>query len=93
MVDLTWHWYSRMSSTFPVERFGLETIPIGRLSTYITGCVPYPYHRRMYTNQSPAQETNNLEWYRPDAITTQDGSLVVTLSQKQTHNLNYQGGI
>ncbi|KAF8559193.1 glycoside hydrolase family 16 protein [Imleria badia] len=36
--------------------------------------------------------TNNLEWYNPDAITTQDGSLVVTLSQKQTHNLNYQGG-
>ncbi|KAI9574771.1 glycoside hydrolase family 16 protein [Boletus coccyginus] len=36
--------------------------------------------------------TNNLEWYDPDAITTQDGSLVVTLSQKQTHNLNYQGG-
>ncbi|KAN0097549.1 glycoside hydrolase family 16 protein [Tylopilus felleus] len=38
-------------------------------------------------------ETNNLEWYYPDAITTQDGSLVVTLSQRQTHNLNYQGGM
>ncbi|KAG6378626.1 glycoside hydrolase family 16 protein [Boletus reticuloceps] len=36
--------------------------------------------------------TNNLEWYSPDAITTQDGSLVVTLSQRQTHDLNYQGG-
>ncbi|KAH0839837.1 glycoside hydrolase family 16 protein [Lanmaoa asiatica] len=38
-------------------------------------------------------ETNNLEWYNPDAISTQDGSLVVTLSQKQTHNLDYQGGM
>ncbi|KAF8450630.1 glycoside hydrolase family 16 protein [Boletus edulis BED1] len=37
--------------------------------------------------------TNNLEWYSPDAITTQDGSLVVTLSQRQTHDLNYQGGM
>ncbi|KAG9317367.1 beta-glucan synthesis-associated [Chiua virens] len=37
--------------------------------------------------------TNNLEWYSPDAITTKDGSLVITLSQKQTHNLNYQGGM
>ncbi|KAH7930678.1 glycoside hydrolase family 16 protein [Leucogyrophana mollusca] len=37
-------------------------------------------------------QTNNLEWYDPEAITTQDGSLVITLSQKETHNLNYQGG-
>ncbi|KAH7887543.1 glycoside hydrolase family 16 protein [Phlebopus sp. FC_14] len=37
--------------------------------------------------------TNNLEWYDPEAITTQDGYLVVTLSQKETHNLNYQGGM
>ena len=41
----------------------------------------------------PAQVTNNLEWYSPEAITTEDGSLVVTLSQTQTHNLNYQGGV
>lgn len=38
-------------------------------------------------------ETNNLEWYDPEAITTQDGYLVITLSQKDTHNLNYQGGM
>ncbi|KAH7916279.1 glycoside hydrolase family 16 protein [Hygrophoropsis aurantiaca] len=38
-------------------------------------------------------QTNNLEWYDPEAITTQDGSLVITLSQKETHNLNYQGGM
>ncbi|KAF9238742.1 glycoside hydrolase family 16 protein [Melanogaster broomeanus] len=37
--------------------------------------------------------TNNLEWYYPDAITTQDGSLVVTLSKKEINNLNYQGGM
>jgi len=38
-------------------------------------------------------ETNNLEWYDPAAVTTQNGSLVITLSQQQTHNLNYQGGM
>ncbi|OBZ76649.1 Beta-glucan synthesis-associated protein KRE6 [Grifola frondosa] len=38
-------------------------------------------------------ETNNLEWYDPAAITTQDGSLVITLEQKETHGLNYQGGM
>ena len=37
-------------------------------------------------------ETNNLEWYDPAAIMTQGGDLVITLSQKATHNLNYQGG-
>ena len=36
--------------------------------------------------------TNNLEWYDPAAITTQDGSLVITLERKETHNLHFQGG-
>ncbi|OJA19336.1 hypothetical protein AZE42_00442 [Rhizopogon vesiculosus] len=38
-------------------------------------------------------QTNNLEWYDPEAITTEDGYLVVTLSEKQTHNLNFEGGL
>ncbi|EPQ59119.1 glycoside hydrolase family 16 protein [Gloeophyllum trabeum ATCC 11539] len=38
-------------------------------------------------------ETNNIEWYSPDQITTQDGSLVITLERKASHNLNYQGGM
>ncbi|KAL1946515.1 hypothetical protein VTO73DRAFT_14619 [Trametes versicolor] len=37
--------------------------------------------------------TNNLEWYDPEAITTQDGNLVITLERKDTHNLNFQGGM
>ncbi|KAJ6499293.1 beta-glucan synthesis-associated [Mycena sanguinolenta] len=37
--------------------------------------------------------TNNLEWYDPEAITTVNGSLVITLSQKETHNLHYEGGM
>lgn len=36
--------------------------------------------------------TNNLEWYDPEAIATQDGNLVITLSKKETHDLHYQGG-
>ncbi|KAG0709871.1 glycoside hydrolase family 16 protein [Suillus ampliporus] len=38
-------------------------------------------------------QTNNLEWYDPEAITTQDGYLVITLSEKETHNLNFEGGM
>ncbi|KAJ7462316.1 beta-glucan synthesis-associated, partial [Mycena galericulata] len=36
--------------------------------------------------------TNNLEWYDPEAIITSNGSLVITLSEKETHNLNFEGG-
>ncbi|KIP11409.1 glycoside hydrolase family 16 protein [Phlebiopsis gigantea 11061_1 CR5-6] len=38
-------------------------------------------------------QTNNLEWYDPAAVTTKNGSLQITLSQKETHGLNYQGGM
>lgn len=38
-------------------------------------------------------QTNNLEWYDPAAITTKNGSLEITLSEKKTHGLNYQGGM
>ncbi|KAL0956987.1 hypothetical protein HGRIS_003087 [Hohenbuehelia grisea] len=38
-------------------------------------------------------QTNNMEWYDPAAITTKDGHLKVTLSQKETHDLHYQGGM
>ncbi|KAG5642223.1 hypothetical protein DXG03_003392 [Asterophora parasitica] len=37
-------------------------------------------------------QTNNLEWYDPEAVTTANGSLVITFSQKETHGLNYEGG-
>lgn len=38
-------------------------------------------------------QTNNMEWYDPEAITTRDGALEVTLSEKETHGLHYQGGM
>ena len=31
--------------------------------------------------------------YDPSAITTKDGYLAITLSEKETHNLSYQGGM
>ncbi|KAI0041789.1 glycoside hydrolase family 16 protein [Auriscalpium vulgare] len=38
-------------------------------------------------------ETGNMEWYDPAAVTTNNGALEITLSQKQTHGLDYQGGM
>jgi beta-glucanase (GH16 family) len=38
-------------------------------------------------------ETYDLEWYDPSAITTANGSLVITFEEKSTHNLSYQGGM
>ncbi|KAI9781853.1 MAG: hypothetical protein M1839_005645 [Geoglossum umbratile] len=37
--------------------------------------------------------TQNLEWYDPDAVTTQDGTLVITFDEFQNHNLNYRSGM
>lgn len=39
------------------------------------------------------QQTNNLEWYDPEAVTTKDGALEITLSAKQTHGMDYEGGL
>ena len=38
-------------------------------------------------------QTNNLEWYDLAAITTKDGALEIILSRKNTHDLNFQGGM
>jgi len=38
-------------------------------------------------------QTNNLEWYSPEAITTKNGSLQISLSKKEINGLNYQGGM
>lgn len=37
--------------------------------------------------------TDDMEWYDPSAITTANGSLVITMEQKETHNLNFQSGM
>ncbi|PAV24064.1 beta-glucan synthesis-associated [Pyrrhoderma noxium] len=36
--------------------------------------------------------TADLEWYDPSAITTKDGYLQITMSKKDTHELQYQSG-
>ncbi|KAG6813578.1 hypothetical protein H0H92_009622 [Tricholoma furcatifolium] len=37
--------------------------------------------------------TGDLEWYYPDAITTQDGKLVITLTEETFNNLNFKSGM
>uniref|UniRef100_A0A8H8CRD2 GH16 domain-containing protein n=1 Tax=Psilocybe cubensis TaxID=181762 RepID=A0A8H8CRD2_PSICU len=57
--------------------------------------------RTFYPGEDPYWEavdlhywaTNNIEWYDPAAITTSDGALEITLSKKETHGVNYQGGM
>ncbi|KAF8902636.1 beta-glucan synthesis-associated protein [Mucidula mucida] len=57
--------------------------------------------RSFYPGEDPYWEavdlhywgTNNMEWYDPAAVKTEGGYMVITLSQKETHNLHYQGGM
>ncbi|KAF8215119.1 glycoside hydrolase family 16 protein [Mycena galopus ATCC 62051] len=37
--------------------------------------------------------TQDLEWYDPSAVTTRDGKLVITLSEVDNHDLNFQSGM
>ncbi|KAF9565665.1 beta-glucan synthesis-associated [Agrocybe pediades] len=37
--------------------------------------------------------TNDKEYYDPAAVTTANGKLVITMSEQQTHNLNFQSGM
>lgn len=37
--------------------------------------------------------TDDLEWYSPEAVTTKDGSLVITMIEQQNHQLNFQSGM
>lgn len=38
-------------------------------------------------------QTTNFEWYDPDAVTTKDGKLVITITQEPIHNLNVRSGM
>ena len=57
--------------------------------------------RSFYAGEDPFWEaenlhyhaTNNYEMYRGEAITTHNGSLVITLSEHPTNNLNFRGGL
>ncbi|KAJ9101837.1 hypothetical protein QFC21_003177 [Naganishia friedmannii] len=37
--------------------------------------------------------TGDFEWYDPSAITTRDGSLVLTMTQEPIHDLNFKSGM
>ncbi|KAF8686382.1 Glycoside hydrolase family 16 protein [Rhizoctonia solani] len=37
--------------------------------------------------------TNNLEWYSPDMITTNDGKLNITLARQKWRGMDYKGGM
>ncbi|KAI0061632.1 glycoside hydrolase family 16 protein [Artomyces pyxidatus] len=37
--------------------------------------------------------TGDLEWYNPQAITTKGGKLVITMTEQDNHNLNFQSGM
>lgn len=37
--------------------------------------------------------TNNLEWYSPQQVTTTEGKLAITLDERETHDLDYAGGM
>ncbi|KAK7062620.1 hypothetical protein VNI00_000108 [Paramarasmius palmivorus] len=49
--------------------------------------------RTFYPGDDPYWQAVDLHYYDPEAITTVDGSLKITLSEKKTHGLDYEGGM
>lgn len=57
--------------------------------------------RTFYPGEDPYWEavdlhywgTNNLEWYSPQQIATTEGKLAITLDNRETHDLEYAGGM
>lgn len=49
-----------------------------------------PYWEAVDLNYWP---TGDLEWYSPEAITTKDGKLQITMTEMQNHDLNFQSGM
>ncbi|ELU38867.1 glycoside hydrolase family 16 protein [Rhizoctonia solani AG-1 IA] len=54
--------------------------------------------RSFYPGDDPYWEavdlgTNNLEWYSPDMITTNDGKLNITLARQKWRGMDYKGGM
>ncbi|KDQ20783.1 glycoside hydrolase family 16 protein [Botryobasidium botryosum FD-172 SS1] len=37
--------------------------------------------------------TGDYEWYSPDAVTTEDGKLVITMTEEFNHQLNFKSGM
>lgn len=37
--------------------------------------------------------TVDLEWYSPNAVTTKNGQLMITMTEVENHNLNFQSGM
>ncbi|EIM19151.1 SKN1-domain-containing protein [Wallemia mellicola CBS 633.66] len=57
--------------------------------------------RTFYPGEDPYWEavdlhywgTNNLEWYSPQQVTTTEGKLAITLDERETHDLDFAGGM
>ncbi|TRM60176.1 beta-glucan synthesis-associated [Schizophyllum amplum] len=49
-----------------------------------------PYWEAMDIHYWP---TGDLEWYDPQAVTTEGGRLKITMTEQENHNLNFQSGM
>ncbi|KAJ6550125.1 beta-glucan synthesis-associated [Mycena capillaripes] len=85
----------------PLEAYTIPSFHSGREMKLVFSDEFNTDGRSFYPGDDPYWEavdlhywaTGNLEWYDPAAVTTANGSLKITLSKTETHNLSYQGGL
>lgn len=72
---------------------GPEMIPYGRLSIFTTGSPAISSEFGSSECPLPSFRLTprlHRRWYDPDAVTTKDGNLVITLSEEPIHGLNFR---
>lgn len=94
ILKLQCSWYSATNSMSTGVPFILVKILIGRQQIYTTGRFVsdyiLPWSRLVDLGYD---QTNNMEYWDPEALITVDGALEVTLREKDTHGLPYEGGM
>lgn len=85
--------YLVTNSTSTVAPFGQAMIHIGKQQISIIGRYVHQPIKVPYRSIHPSDQTNDLEWYYPGAITTKDGALEITMSERIMNNLNYTSGL
>ncbi|KAJ7152187.1 glycoside hydrolase family 16 protein [Mycena crocata] len=84
----------------PADAYNIKSLYSGKDMTLVFSDEFNTDGRSFYPGDDPYWEavdlhywaTNNMEWYDPSAVTTANGSLKITLSATQNHDLNYTGG-
>lgn len=85
-------WCSAMNLIRMEDPLLLEMIHFGKLWIYIIGVSRLESRRWKFTDGLSLIATQDFEYYDPDAVTTKDGKLAITISEEPTNGFSFRSG-